>query len=243
MALRFMAMLVRKKVGSATLGGIDLPGFVRQIDKLLDDARHEHDRPHPHRAAVPPLLRDRIASRVSRARSATGSSPIAGRRVHRVRRRAGRAPRSPAHVVARCCATSIGIQRAVVGAGQLSKHKASVQSSSRATSARQVDVRFELGTAEVTTEILAAIDAAVAPPVRNAIDHGIELAAARSAAGKPRDRHASDCAAAARRAASCVTVEDDGRGIDFDRVRARALELGLVTAVTADRSIASGSSI
>src|SRR6266496_6448030 len=33
MALRFMAMLVRKKIGSQ-LGGIDLPGFIKQIDGL-----------------------------------------------------------------------------------------------------------------------------------------------------------------------------------------------------------------
>ena len=40
MALRFMAMLVRKKVG-AQLSGIDLPGFVRQIDHILAETRAE----------------------------------------------------------------------------------------------------------------------------------------------------------------------------------------------------------
>jgi two-component system chemotaxis sensor kinase CheA len=41
MALRFMTMLIRKKVGQ-TLGGIDLPGFVRQIDGVVGDARRHH---------------------------------------------------------------------------------------------------------------------------------------------------------------------------------------------------------
>src|SRR5687767_9403818 len=40
MALRFMGMLVRKRVGSQ-LSGIDLPGFVRQIDQILQEARPE----------------------------------------------------------------------------------------------------------------------------------------------------------------------------------------------------------
>ena len=40
MALRFMAMLVRKRVGT-NLGGFDLPGFIRHIDELLVTWRGE----------------------------------------------------------------------------------------------------------------------------------------------------------------------------------------------------------
>src|SRR5688572_16872135 len=43
MAIRFMAMLVRKKVG-AQLSGIDLPGFIKQIDGILAELRPEPSR-------------------------------------------------------------------------------------------------------------------------------------------------------------------------------------------------------
>jgi signal transduction histidine kinase len=62
--------------------------------------------------------------------------------------------------------------------------------------------------------------------IRNAIDHGAESAAERRAAGKP---EVGKLSLRARELDSTliIEVEDDGRGIDWDRVRARALELGL----------------
>lgn len=63
--------------------------------------------------------------------------------------------------------------------------------------------------------------------LRNAVDHGIESAEARAAAGKPaagrielRAYHAGGTV--------CVEVVDDGRGIDAEAVLARARSLGLV---------------
>lgn len=63
--------------------------------------------------------------------------------------------------------------------------------------------------------------------IRNAIDHGIETPDARRAAGKApagrlwlRARHAG--------AIVHIDIEDDGRGLDFGRIRATALEKGLV---------------
>ncbi|WP_341677707.1 chemotaxis protein CheA [Niveibacterium sp. SC-1] len=62
--------------------------------------------------------------------------------------------------------------------------------------------------------------------VRNALDHGIESAAERAAAGKPASARIT---VAARREQDrlLIHVEDDGRGIDPARMRARALESGL----------------
>jgi len=62
---------------------------------------------------------------------------------------------------------------------------------------------------------------------RNAIDHGIESAEERAAAGKPRVGCIS-LSAAPRDGMVALTIADDGRGIDPDRVRARAVELGLL---------------
>ena len=63
--------------------------------------------------------------------------------------------------------------------------------------------------------------------MRNAVDHGIEAPAARAAAGKP---EAGRIAIDARREKGHVRIEvrDDGAGIDLERLRARAVEAGLL---------------
>ncbi len=63
--------------------------------------------------------------------------------------------------------------------------------------------------------------------IRNAIDHGLEDPAGRAAAGKPRAGRIS-LTAEPRAGMVALTISDDGRGIDPERVRARAVELGLV---------------
>ena len=83
----------------------------------------------------------------------------------------------------------------------------------------QGDVRFE-------RQRWAGFWAAFIHPIRNALDHGIEPPAERIAAGKPASGTLS---IAVRGDAESITVElaDDGRGIDFDKVRAKAEALGL----------------
>src|SRR5262245_58634047 len=63
MALRFMTMLVRKRAGT-NLGGFDLPGFLRHIDKLLEDAREPGARTRP--TGAPPILRSGHAGKLPR---------------------------------------------------------------------------------------------------------------------------------------------------------------------------------
>jgi len=65
--------------------------------------------------------------------------------------------------------------------------------------------------------------------IRNAIDHGIESAEARRAAGKP-ERGRVTLRAYPRGNHVVFEVSDDGRGIDAAVVRARAVERGLVPA-------------
>ena len=63
--------------------------------------------------------------------------------------------------------------------------------------------------------------------VRNAIDHGIETPEERAAAGKP--AMATLCVRAGQRENRVVIeVTDDGRGLDADAIRRRAVERGLV---------------
>ncbi|HEY3497603.1 MAG TPA: ATP-binding protein, partial [Polyangiaceae bacterium] len=69
--------------------------------------------------------------------------------------------------------------------------------------------------------------------VRNAVDHGIETSEERRSSGK--SENGSLVLRARSEAGSFVfEIEDDGRGIDWERVRARAREWGLPAESAAD---------
>ncbi|WP_296435273.1 ATP-binding protein, partial [Rhizobium sp. UBA1881] len=63
--------------------------------------------------------------------------------------------------------------------------------------------------------------------VRNSIDHGLETPAERLAAGKS---EAGTVTLSARQAGGevIISIKDDGRGINRDRVRAKAESSGLI---------------
>ncbi|HLO78287.1 MAG TPA: chemotaxis protein CheA [Magnetospirillum sp.] len=65
--------------------------------------------------------------------------------------------------------------------------------------------------------------------VRNSIDHGLETPDEREAAGKPRQGkvHLSASHAGAQ---VLISIHDDGHGLDAERIRARAVENGLIEA-------------
>ncbi len=63
--------------------------------------------------------------------------------------------------------------------------------------------------------------------IRNCIDHGIELPAARTAAGKPR-RGTIHLSAIHSGAHVMIRVKDDGAGLDSEAIRAKAIEKGLI---------------
>lgn len=70
--------------------------------------------------------------------------------------------------------------------------------------------------------------------VRNAADHGVETPQAREAAGKPRQGTVT-LDAFHRGNRIFIEVRDDGRGLDADRIRAKAVEKGLLTQADAER--------
>lgn len=75
--------------------------------------------------------------------------------------------------------------------------------------------------------------AAMVHAVRNAVDHGIESPEARAAAGKPA-RPTLTFAAARAPGELTIAVSEDGGGIDWERVRARANAAGLPAESQAD---------
>jgi two-component system chemotaxis sensor kinase CheA len=70
--------------------------------------------------------------------------------------------------------------------------------------------------------------------VRNAVDHGVEMPAEREAAGKPREGTVV-LTAAQEGDHILLTIEDDGKGMDPQTLRAKAVEKGLMDAEAAAR--------
>src|SRR3954465_8867573 len=98
---------------------------------------------------------------------------------------------------------------------------------------KQVHVRTEGDDTELYRSIIEAIKDPLMHLVRNAVDHGIEDPAEREAAGKPTE---GTIVIRASHEGGQVTIEmqDDGRGIDLDKVRARGVERELIDAKTAE---------
>jgi two-component system chemotaxis sensor kinase CheA len=87
---------------------------------------------------------------------------------------------------------------------------------------------------ELDRTILEAIKDPLTHMVRNSVDHGIESVADRIAAGKPAE---GTLRLRAYHEGGQVNLElsDDGRGIDIERVKEKAVERGLLTREKASR--------
>ena len=82
---------------------------------------------------------------------------------------------------------------------------------------------------EVDKTVIERLGEPLTHMIRNAIDHGLETPQDRLAAGKPAEGTVT-LSAEHRGGRIVIEVSDDGRGIDRDRVRQKALERGLITA-------------
>lgn len=104
--------------------------------------------------------------------------------------------------------------------------------------ARSLDKDVELELVGADTELDRNLVEALADPlvhlVRNAIDHGVETPALREAQGKPRSGHVR---LSAQQEGDYVSIEvqDDGAGIDPERLRSKAREKGLIDPEAAAR--------
>ncbi len=99
-------------------------------------------------------------------------------------------------------------------------------------SGKQVQIDMQGADTELDRSIIEAIKDPLTHLVRNCIDHGIELPAQRVTCGKPilgrlflRAVHESGKVN--------LEIGDDGRGLDPERLKGRAQQLGLVSAVQA----------
>jgi two-component system, chemotaxis family, sensor histidine kinase and response regulator WspE len=97
---------------------------------------------------------------------------------------------------------------------------------------KQVRLQIVGEATQVDRDILEKLDAPLGHLLRNAIDHGIESAQERLAAGKPAE---GVVRLEARHSAGLlqISVTDDGRGMDLDRLRIVVVERKLTSAETA----------
>ena len=99
---------------------------------------------------------------------------------------------------------------------------------------KEVELVIEGADTELDRRIVDELGEPLVHLVRNALDHGIESAAERDAAGKPR-RGRLVIRAWAAEGAIFVEVSDDGKGIDPAKLRKAAVARGVLTREDADR--------
>ena len=93
---------------------------------------------------------------------------------------------------------------------------------------KEVQLKIEGGEVEIDKTILEGLSDPLTHMVRNAVDHGIEPAAERTAAGKPA---AGTVILRASHQAGQVVIEiaDDGKGLSVEKIASSSLAKGLIT--------------
>ncbi|MGO9302191.1 MAG: chemotaxis protein CheA, partial [Candidatus Korobacteraceae bacterium] len=99
---------------------------------------------------------------------------------------------------------------------------------------KQVEIQMEGAETELDKTIIEAIKDPLTHIIRNAVDHGIELPEVRAAAGKSRAGH---LVLRAFHEGGQVNIEisDDGAGIATEKLKAKAIAKGMITADHAAR--------
>jgi two-component system chemotaxis sensor kinase CheA len=99
---------------------------------------------------------------------------------------------------------------------------------------REVDLELSGQETDLDKGILDAIAEPLTHLVRNAVSHGIELAEQRRSQGKsPRGKIRLNAYHQGNQVV--VEISDDGRGIDAQKIRSKAIDLGMTTAEEAAR--------
>ncbi|TAF10094.1 MAG: hybrid sensor histidine kinase/response regulator [Nostocales cyanobacterium] len=97
---------------------------------------------------------------------------------------------------------------------------------------KNVQLKIEGGKTLIERSILEALNEPLMHLLRNAFDHGIEDPATRCALGKP-EQGLIEIKGFHRSDRTIITISDDGRGISMEKIRQRAVAMGLDTALIA----------
>jgi two-component system chemotaxis sensor kinase CheA len=95
---------------------------------------------------------------------------------------------------------------------------------------KEVQLVLQGGEVEIDRRILEEMKDPLLHLVRNAIDHGLETADQRERQGKLRQSTVSITVATGGDSKVRITMHDDGQGIDIEKVKVSAQELGHITA-------------
>ncbi|MBS7705233.1 hybrid sensor histidine kinase/response regulator [Chelatococcus asaccharovorans] len=99
---------------------------------------------------------------------------------------------------------------------------------------KSIDLKLRGPETELDRQVLEFVKDPLTQLVRNAADHGIEVPAERLKAGKP-ERGTITLSAFHDGGSITVEVSDDGRGLDYQRIRRIAVGRGLISEVEAER--------
>lgn len=92
---------------------------------------------------------------------------------------------------------------------------------------KRVELRLGGEQTELDKTVIERISDPILHMVRNSMDHGIESPAERRAAGKP-EVGTIRIEAQQKGGNVIIELEDDGRGLDYEKIQARAVEQGLL---------------
>ncbi|CAN7616218.1 chemotaxis protein CheW [Paenibacillus sp. LjRoot153] len=96
------------------------------------------------------------------------------------------------------------------------------------TANKEIALTIEGKETELDRTLIEEISDPLIHILRNAADHGLETPDQREAAGKPRKGHIR-MKAAHEENSIVITVTDDGRGIDSERIRKKAVDKGFIS--------------
>ncbi len=99
---------------------------------------------------------------------------------------------------------------------------------------KSIDLVIEGEDTEADKNVLESLADPLIHMVRNSLDHGIETPEDRVAAGKP-EKGVLKIVASHQNDFVVIVVSDDGKGIDPSRIKAKALQLGLISAERAEQ--------
>ncbi|MEH2336187.1 hybrid sensor histidine kinase/response regulator [Nostoc sp.] len=100
---------------------------------------------------------------------------------------------------------------------------------------KNVQLKIEGGNTLIERSILEALNEPLMHLLRNAFDHGIEDSATRRLLGKP-EQGLIEITATHRTNRTLITIRDDGWGISLEKIRIRALAMGLDASLLASAS-------
>jgi two-component system chemotaxis sensor kinase CheA len=102
---------------------------------------------------------------------------------------------------------------------------------------KQVELIVDGGNIELDRTVVDRISDPIMHILRNCVDHGIETAEARAGVGK-RQRGLIRIVASKQQDHVLIEISDDGRGIDYDSIKRKALSKGLLTPDQAENMLA-----